>query len=315
MNSDVWTLTTSTFGTVAVIAAYTVVSEWLFRTPARIDQRLKEEFGPDRRGSSRDASIFKGLQQPAEAAQRSIQAKLHAFVEQSGLTLTASRLLEIAGAAALIAGMVASFFVPHWSLAILVATAAFFVPFIYVQVKRRKRIEKLSNQLPEAFELMSRAVRAGQTMAAAFKLVATECKAPLAAEFSQCCQEQDLGLPVEASYRELAKRNGVMEMDMFIVALLVQRQTGGSPVEMLNNLSKTIRARIRMKGRVKALTGEGRLQAAVLSVLPPIAFAAVYLLKPAYAQILLDRPLVLLGVVVSTLIGTLWIKKTVNIDY
>lgn len=314
MNADGWMLTTSVAVTVVVIAVYTLLTEWLFRTPERIDQRLKDELGVDDSVPG-GQSLFKRLSAQGTGDERSWRTRLEHFIEQSALPLTLPRLLQISGGAALLAGMLTSLLAPHWALSLPAATAGFALPFLFVQYKRRQRIDRLTNQLPEAFELMSRSVRAGQTMASALKLVATECKPPIADEFALCCQHQDLGLPQEVALRDLSQRNGVTELEMFVVAMLVQRQTGGSPVEILNNLSGMVRKRIRMKGKVKALTGEGRMQAVVLSILPVVAFAAIYFLKRSYAEILLDRPLVLVGIVASTAIGGLWIRRIVNIDY
>lgn len=316
MNADAALLATSTAGAVAVIAAYRLVSEWLFSSRARIDARLKQEFDLDCRSPGESPSLFKQLStQPASGLRRNVWGWLQLGVEQSGLPISPARLLETAVAAALVAGTATALFGPHWVLAIPAAAACFVSPFLLVHFKRRQRTERLTNQLPEAFELMSRAVRAGQTISAAFRLVAAESKPPISEEFSHCCEQLDLGLPQEVAMRELARRNSVMELQMFVVALLVQRQTGGSPVEVLENLSGMVRKRIRMKGKVKALTGEGRMQAVVLSILPVAAFFAMYFLKRSYAQVLLERPLLLLGTAGAAAIGSLWIRKIVNFDF
>jgi len=315
MNGDTMLLATSAAGAAALVAAYSFVTEWLFRNRSRIDERLKDEFNYDGRRRDGGQSLFKSLSEQSADAQESLAARFQLFVEQSGVPLSPARVLEIAGAAGVVTGTATALFSPHWLLAVPAAAVAFAAPFLFLQIRRRQRIERLSNQLPEAFELMSRVVRAGQTMPAAFKMVAHESKPPLADEFSHCCEQQDLGLPQEVTLREMARRNGVMELEMFVVALLVQRQTGGSPVELLTNLSQLVRKRIRMRGKVKALTSEGRLQALVLSILPLVAFAAIYALKPSYAQVLLDRPMVLVATVMSAATGSLWIRKIVNFDF
>ncbi len=99
------------------------------------------------------------------------------------------------------------------------------------------------------------------------------------------------------------------------MALLVQRESGGNCAEILSNLSEVVRKRLRLVGRVKALTGEGRLQAAVLSLLPIAAFVAIYLLNREYANVLLQRPWLLVGLAASEILGTLWIRRIVTIEY
>src|SRR5690606_15117726 len=105
------------------------------------------------------------------------------------------------------------------------------------------------------------------------------------------------------------RRNNVMELQMFVVAMLVQRQSGGNPVELLDNLSKTIRKRLQLAGKVRAMTSEGRLQAVVLSVLPIVALGILLVVNPGYAKELLDRPMLLAGVLTSEAIGALWIRR------
>ena len=163
--------------------------------------------------------------------------------------------------------------------------------------------------------MMSRAIRSGQTVTSAFQVVVDDFEDPISEEFSLCHEQQNLGLPQEVALRDLARRTGVMEMQMFAVTLLIQRQSGGNPVEVLNKLADVIRMRLKLLGKVKALTGEGRMQAAVLLAMPPLIFVALFFLNRSYIQILLDRPEIFLGVFVSEAIGALWIKKIISFEY
>jgi tight adherence protein B len=115
--------------------------------------------------------------------------------------------------------------------------------------------------------------------------------------------------------QELARRTGVVEIQLFVVAMLIHRSAGGNPIEVLENLSDVIRKRIRLRGKVKAATSEGRLQAVVLTVLPIITFVALLFLNPTYAQILLDRPYLIWGVLISDVAGGLWIRRIVTFEY
>ena len=142
------------------------------------------------------------------------------------------------------------------------------LPLYYVQRVRRARSAKLLGQLPAAFELMSRVVRAGQTISQALRAVSDEFPPPLAAEFASCYEQQNLGLSLESALRDLARRTGLLEIKIFVLALLVQQQTGGNLAELLDKLSGIIRERFQMHGQIRTLTAEGRAQAAVLLVLP-----------------------------------------------
>ena len=162
---------------------------------------------------------------------------------------------------------------------------------------------------------MSRVIRAGQTMAQAIQAVADEFAPPIAGEFAFCFEQQNLGLPPETALRELARRTGLLELKIFVLALLVQQQTGGNLAEMLDNLSIIIRERYRMRGKIQALTAEGRFQAIILLALPPGVFVMMLGLNSEYGAILLKHPPLIWITVISEAIGALWIRKIIHFDY
>jgi tight adherence protein B len=162
---------------------------------------------------------------------------------------------------------------------------------------------------------MARVIRAGQTMSQALQAVGDEFDPPLAGEFAHCFEQQNLGLPPELALRDLARRTGLLEVKIFVLAVLVQQQTGGNLAELLDKLAVVIRERFKVRGKVRALTAEGRIQAAVLLALPPVMFLIILFLNRGYAQLLLDHPWLLVGVLVTELLGALWIRKIVNFDF
>jgi len=189
------------------------------------------------------------------------------------------------------------------------------VPVAYVNFKRNKRLEKLLSQRSDSFDLMSRVIRAGQTMAQAIQAVADEFAPPIAGEFAYCYEQQNLGLPPETALRELSRRTGVLEVKIFVLALLVQQQTGGNLAAMLDKLSGIIRERYKLRGKIKALTAEGRIQALVLLALPPGMFLIMMTMNRQYAAILLEHPSLLWATLISEAFGALWIRKIVNFDF
>jgi tight adherence protein B len=237
------------------------------------------------------------------------------FIEQSGLPLTLEQLATASLAAAIGLGGIAYLSSNSVPVSIGLAVLGAGAPTWYVISRRRRRTDAFSSQLPEVFDVMSRAVSAGQTVASALQLVASECRPPISKEFALCCEQQNLGLPHETTLRDLARRIPVPELHIFVIALLVQRQCGGSPVELLNNISDIIRKRMKLTQRVHALTGEGRMQAIVLTVLPLAAFGWLWLSQPDYINALIVRPWLLSGVAALQVIGTLWIRRTVQIEY
>jgi tight adherence protein B len=162
---------------------------------------------------------------------------------------------------------------------------------------------------------MGRVMRAGQTSSQAMHLVSEEFSDPIAGEFAFCNEQQDLGLPAEVALRELARRTGILEIKMFVVAAMVHREAGGSLAELLDNLAGVIRARFRVRGEVRALTAEGRFQAAVLLVLPIFLFAAMYLIRPDYMGVLLGYPWLIAAAFVSEFLGAIWIRRIINFEY
>ena len=130
-----------------------------------------------------------------------------------------------------------------------------------------------------------------------------------------CFEQQNLGLSPELALRDMARRTGLLEIKIFVLAILVQQQTGGNLAELLDRLAALIRDRFRIRGKIKTLTAEGRMQAAVLLGLPPALFLVVLFLNRGYAQILLDHPSLLVGMFISELIGWLWIRRIIHFDF
>jgi tight adherence protein B len=189
------------------------------------------------------------------------------------------------------------------------------LPLLYVQLKRNSRLERLRSQLPDAFDLMGRVIRAGQTTSQALLAIADEFPLPIAGEFAYCYEQQNLGLPAESAFRDLSRRCGVLEIKIFVLALLVQQQTGGNLAELLDKLAAVIRERFKTRGHIKALTAEGRLQGLVLLILPPALFAILMVLNPEYASVLLEHPGLILTTLISEAIGAVWIRSIVNFDF
>jgi tight adherence protein B len=307
-------------GALAVAGIYSILSDLYLRDRARVGKRIDEEFRKRQRDRARQSPLFKNLGElAAEAAAedggpKGFRPRLELLLEQSGLDLTVERLLSIAAMAGLGLGALAMLFKgPLAALAFGVFGAV--VPLLYVRFKQKRRQGKLLSQLPDAFDLMARVIRAGQTMSQALQAVADEFDQPIAAEFSYCYEQQNLGLSPELSLRDLARRTGLIEIKIFVLALLVQQQTGGNLAEMLEKLSNVVRERFRLLGKIRALTAEGRFQAGVLLALPPFMFLLILALNRQYGEVLLDHPSLLVAVFVSELIGALWIRKIVNFDF
>jgi tight adherence protein B len=191
-----------------------------------------------------------------------------------------------------------------------------FIPLLWLLFRRKRRMKKFAAQLPEALELIARALRAGHSLAAGFNLVANEMSEPIGGEFSRTFEEQNLGKPLEEALNDLVKRIPNLDLKFFATAIILQRQTGGDLAEILDKIGNLIRERFKIWGQVQALTGEGRLSGIVLLALPPALFAVVYKMNPDYLMLLFTDPMgkkMLVGGIVTQLLGALLIRKIVNI--
>src|SRR5262249_11898167 len=144
--------------------------------------------------------------------------------------------------------------------------------------------------------------------------VVDEFDPPIATEFAYSQEQQNLGLLPEVTFREMAQRSDVLEIKIFVMAMLIQRQTGGNLTELLERLAALVRDRIRIRGHIKALTAEGRLQAIILLLLPPLMFLVMLGLYPDYAAELLVHSWLIVAMGCSMAIGAAWIHRIVNFD-
>jgi tight adherence protein B len=241
---------------------------------------------------------------------------LHRIFEQADCHIKASSILGI-GLLLAVLGTTGSWLahVP-WFFAPLVGLVFFFIPFMWVLNKRRTRLKKFAAQLPDALELVARALRAGHSLGAGMHVVAEEMPVPIADEFGRVYEEQNLGIPIEDSMRNICERVPNLDLRFFVTSVAIQRQTGGDLAEILDKIGHVIRERYRILGQVKALTAEGRLSGVVLIALPFVLFLVMLHIKPDYIQVLWTEPL---GIKMSVfglimqIVGALVIRKIVNI--
>lgn len=321
MSPTVLSLLTFLAVTLAIAGAYSIISDLFLRDQSRVSRRVDDEFRKRQRERAEKSTLFKNLSQlradvavDGVAPTPTISERFQMMIEQSGIEITPQKLLTMSAMAGLLMGMLGAL-IRGFIGAGIGAVIGAIVPIMYVRIKQKARLDKLRMQMPDAFDLMSRVMRAGQTMSQALLAVADEFAPPIAAEFSYCYEQQNLGLPPEESYRDLARRTGLVEIKIFVLGLLVQQQTGGNLAELLDKLSVMLRERFRIRGAIQTLTAEGRLQAMILMGLPPVLFVVLLVINGEYARKLFDHPKLMIGTLVSEGIGAFWIRKIVNFDY
>lgn len=304
-----------------VAGIYSILADLYLRDRSRANSRVDDEFRRKQRGRAERSTLFRNLNQFAAEAEAgrtdraTVAQRFETMIEQSGLETTPRKVLTISAVMGLILGGLCGGLLrsPLWGAAGLVVGGV--LPVLYVRRVKAAREEKLRSQLPDAFDLMSRVIRAGQTMTQALLAVADEFTPPIAAEFSYCYEQQNLGLPPDVAYNDLAKRNDLIEIKLFVLALIVQQQTGGNLAELLDKLSGVLRERFRIRGVVQTLTAEGRMQAWILMGLPPGIYAIMLALNPTYALQLFLYPKLIYLMFASEALGALWIRKIVNFQY
>ena len=236
--------------------------------------------------------------------------------EQANTSLTVLKLLMISFGMAIAGGILALAIRIVPLLVPLVAVVMGSLPLVWVLMRRKRRLKQFAAQLPEAMEMIARTLRSGQSLGFGISMVATEMNQPIAGEFNRVFEEQNLGIPMEQSLKELADRIPNLDLKFFVTAVILQRQTGGDLAEILDKIGSLIRDRFRIWGQVQALTGEGRLSGVVLLVLPFVLFLAVYQLNPSYVTVLFTDPMgtkMLTVAVIMQILGALVIRKIVNI--
>ncbi len=306
---------------VGVIALYQVFSDLFLRDRSRTNDRVDYEFLKKRKDQAKRSPLFKNLGQMAteaaanDGARPSSYKRFTAMVEQSGLSIAPDRLATMCVISAVGLGLLVFAFRGHALESIVATVVGGMAPIWYVNRKRNARIEKLRSQLPEAFELMARVVRAGQTLSQALLAVADEFPQPISGEFAYCYEQQNMGLPPEVAFRDLNRRTGIIELKIFVLAVLVQQQTGGNLAELLLKLSNVVRDRYHIRGTIRTLTAEGKMQGWVLAALPPVMLLLISVMNSKYAGSLYTHPNILFTTFFIEFLGVLWIRKIVNFDF
>jgi len=307
---------------VALYGLFQLVSDMRTAPKKKIASRLRGRVSAPAGGGAVSASdIRRQAPQAVGALARKIaefrvSERLQVMLDQANLRWSAPQMLvnQTLIASILLAVCVALSLPLAAGLGI--AVAVYVLPVLYLVRRRRKRLNKLAQQLPDVFELLSQALRAGHSLASGMQLVANELPDPAGTEFSRVFHEQNLGLKIEDALANFAERMDVLDVRFFVTAVLIQRQTGGDLAEVLDKISGVIRERIKLFGTIQALTAEGRLSGYVLLALPVVVFGAMLKINPTYALVLVNHPtgqMMAVSAIVMMLMGWAMIKKIINV--
>jgi tight adherence protein B len=293
------------------------------RSGTKLEDRLDQFTGTNTSSVAKEAFLNSGvLAQPLDAGTGLIEewlsrvGNIRMLLEQADSKLKPPMFVAVSGGMAA-AGAVLVVLTGIPLIVVPVVAAGFAaLPLLYLLNKRKRRMKRFAVQLPDALELISRALRAGHSLGSGFNLVQTEMLPPISTEFGRVFEEQNLNIPLDEALQALARRIPNLDLKFFCTAVVLQRQTGGDLAEILDKIGYLVRERFKIWGQIQALTGEGRLSGIVLLGLPPCLAAAVYYLNPTYLKPLFIDPMghKMLGVtIVLQIVGALVIKKIINI--
>jgi tight adherence protein B len=202
-------------------------------------------------------------------------------------------------------------------LGVMLAVPLGATPLLYLLRKQKKRMRKLQSQLPDGLDMIARALRAGHAFSTGMRLAADEFDDPFGTELAEALDEINFGVSVSDALANLAKRLDSPDMRYFVVSVLIQRTTGGNLAEILENIARLIRERIKFQGKVRVLSTEGKLSAVILIALPFSVVLLLRLMNPHYISLLWTDPAgrMMCGVaVIMMILGALVMKKIVIIE-
>lgn len=210
---------------------------------------------------------------------------------QSGLNLSVASFLGITIVAAIVGILIALYFGVPLVIMVLFAIAAGVLPWMFVLRAKARRMTMIENQLPDALDLMGRAMRAGHAFPSALRMVGNEMPEPIASEFRMVFDEINYGITTQEALTNLSARVPSTDLSYFVIAVLIQHETGGNLSELLGNISSIIRERLKLMMTVQVLSAEGRLSAWILTLLPFGLAFVLQIVNPQFLSVLWTDPI------------------------
>jgi tight adherence protein B len=245
-----------------------------------------------------------------------VSARLEALLEQTELEMTVAQLLAYMGIAA-ISGFMLAVIGPGGIMFVILPALFGLMPLFFVMIKRNQRTAKLSQQLPDALEMMARSLRAGHALSSAFKMVATEMPTPVSIEFARAFEAQELGMPFEKAVADMTRRAPEnQDLKIFALSVIVQKETGGNLVEIIEKIADTVRGREKFQGKLRGLTAEGRMSSYILGALPFLSLLFMLFGNRAYLMPMFEEQIghyILAYGIFSWAMGFIWMRKMIKV--
>jgi len=286
----------------------------------RLERRLRalsaahDRSAPTKLVKQRALSDIPGLQRVLQRMPRAYQ--LDRFIVQSGMDWTVSGLLLACAILFAVGALAAVMLGQPMGLALVVGVALGVLPWLYLQRKRQQRLRLMERQLPEALDLITRALRAGHAFSSGLQMAGEELAEPIAGELRLVHDEINYGTALPQALTNLSERVPITDLRYFVVAVLIQRESGGNLTEMLVNLSRLIRERLKLHDRVRVLSADGRMSAWILGLMPFGVAAMLNLLNPEFMSTLWTDPvgiIILQWLAALMVVGILMLHRIVRI--
>lgn len=236
---------------------------------------------------------------------------------KANLLLKPEEMVSIGVVTCLTGGIVGFLLTQSLLFAAMFAFIGMNIPGFILKRRIKKRIKTINGQLGDSIAILSNSLKAGHSFFQAVDSVANEMTGPISEEFIKLQKEINLGGSTEMALENMVERVGSDDVELMVTAVMIQRQIGGNLAEILDNISNTIRQRVKMKGEVKTLTAQGRISGLVISLLPVGLACIMAVMSPDQITLLVTRPLGILMVamgVVMEFVGFFFIRKIVNIE-
>src|SRR6266852_377300 len=243
-------------------------------------------------------------------------ADLARLIRQAGQTWQVSSFILVSLVVTVIVASLASIAIPSIVLSLIFGIAAGSLPYLLLLIMRQRRFRKCDAQIPEAVDLMARALRAGHSVPAVIEMVGREIAEPLAGEFRIVHEEQNLGLPLRDAMLNLVERVPRDDVRFLATAILLQKETGGNLAVILDKTAALARERSRLYGQLRIYTAQGRITGLILCVAPFVMCGILSLLNWKMERLLFTTPAGLKAIYIGAammVVGILLIRKIIDI--
>lgn len=251
--------------------------------------------------------------------QRRRKLTLRVLLSQAGLEISPRGFYLFAIMLSLVIGLGVFIAGVPWYVAIIAAIAGFFgLPRWVLKFLRKRRQQVFLNDFADAIDIMVRGLKSGLPVNDAMKVIASETPAPVGPEFLEIVEGQRIGISIDQGIERMYERMPLAEVNFLAIVMAIQSKTGGNLSEALNNLSKVLRDRKKMKGKIRSMSQEAKSSAAIIGSLPFLIMGALTVLNPAYLNPLWDTTLgniMVIGSGIWMCLGVLIMRKMINFDF